>query len=104
MIIISVIGYSGSGKTHFIQKAIRRLKSELNFEVVVIKNIHQQTGITKVILSGGTFQNKYMSENLLDLLTQIGFKAYMSQKIPVNDGGIALGQLAIAAKKLTLCV
>ena len=41
MIIISVIGYSGSGKTHFIQKAIRRLKTELNFEVAVIKNIHQ---------------------------------------------------------------
>ena len=41
MIIISVIGYSGSGKTHFIQEAIRRLKSELNFEVAVIKNIHQ---------------------------------------------------------------
>ena len=41
MIIISVIGYSGSGKTHFIQEAIRKLKTELNFEVVVIKNIHQ---------------------------------------------------------------
>ncbi len=41
MIIISVIGYSGSGKTHFIQKAIRKLKTELNFEVVVIKNIHK---------------------------------------------------------------
>jgi molybdopterin-guanine dinucleotide biosynthesis protein MobB len=41
MIIISVIGYSGSGKTHFIQKVIRKLKTELNFEIVVIKNIHQ---------------------------------------------------------------
>jgi len=41
MIIISVIGYSGRGKTHFIQKTIIRLKTELNFEVVVIKNIHQ---------------------------------------------------------------
>jgi len=41
MIIISVIGYSGSGKTHFIQKAIKRLKTEFNFEVVVIKNVHQ---------------------------------------------------------------
>ena len=41
MKVISVIGYSGSGKTHFIQKTIRRLKTELNFEVVVIKNIHQ---------------------------------------------------------------
>jgi len=41
MKVISVIGYSGSGKTHFIQKTIRRLKNELNFEVAVIKNIHQ---------------------------------------------------------------
>jgi molybdopterin-guanine dinucleotide biosynthesis protein MobB len=41
MIIISIIGWSGSGKTHFIQKAIKKLKTELNFEVVVIKNIHQ---------------------------------------------------------------
>lgn len=41
MIIISVIGNSGSGKTHFIQKLIRKLKTELNFEVAVIKNIHQ---------------------------------------------------------------
>jgi len=41
MIIISVIGYSGSGKTHFIQNVIRRLKTELNFDVMVLKNIHQ---------------------------------------------------------------
>ena len=41
MIIISVIGFSGSGKTYLIETALRRLKSELNFEVAVIKNIHQ---------------------------------------------------------------
>jgi hydrogenase maturation protein HypF len=69
-----------------------------------IKKIQAETGINKVILSGGTFQNKYVSENLLSLLLQTGIKAFMPRQVPVNDGGIALGQLAIAAKKLSLCV
>jgi molybdopterin-guanine dinucleotide biosynthesis protein B len=41
MKIISVIGYSGSGKTYLIEKIIRKLKVELNFEVSVIKYIHE---------------------------------------------------------------
>ncbi len=69
-----------------------------------IKKIHQQTGINKVILSGGTFQNKYISEKLLALLHLTGYETYMSAQIPVNDGGIALGQMAIAAKQHALCV
>ncbi|QQS50184.1 MAG: carbamoyltransferase HypF [Bacteroidota bacterium] len=75
---------------------------QVTFEA--IKKIHQQTGITKVILSGGTFQNKYLSENLLALLHLTGYETYISAQIPVNDGGIALGQMAIAAKQLALCV
>jgi len=41
MKVISVIGYSGSGKTHIIEFLIKKLKSELNLEVSVIKNIHE---------------------------------------------------------------
>ena len=41
MKIISVIGYSGSGKTYLIENIIRKLKFELNFEVSVIKFIHE---------------------------------------------------------------
>ena len=41
MKIISVIGYSGSGKTYIIEKIIRKLKVELNLEVGVIKYIHE---------------------------------------------------------------
>ncbi|MFW9821349.1 MAG: molybdopterin-guanine dinucleotide biosynthesis protein B [Candidatus Thorarchaeota archaeon] len=41
--IIDVIGYSGSGKTHFIQKAISMLKKQLNYNIAVIKNVkHHQ--------------------------------------------------------------
>lgn len=39
--IISVIGYSGTGKTHFILKAIKLLKKSLNKEISVIKYIHE---------------------------------------------------------------
>jgi molybdopterin-guanine dinucleotide biosynthesis protein MobB len=41
--IIDVIGYSGSGKTHLITKAIKFLKTQMNYNIVVIKNIkHHQ--------------------------------------------------------------
>jgi molybdopterin-guanine dinucleotide biosynthesis protein B len=39
--IISLFGYSGSGKTYFITRAIKKLKQEFNIKVAVIKNIHQ---------------------------------------------------------------
>lgn len=41
MKVISVIGYSGSGKTHIIEFLIKKLKNELNLEVSVVKNIHE---------------------------------------------------------------
>ena len=41
MKVISVIGYSGSGKTHIIEFLIKKLKTELNLEVSIIKNIHE---------------------------------------------------------------
>ncbi|MBN2763102.1 MAG: carbamoyltransferase HypF [Bacteroidales bacterium] len=61
--------------------------------------IRNETGITKVVLSGGSFQNKYMAEQAIALLTGNDFDVYMAGKVPVNDGGIALGQLVIAARK-----
>ncbi len=41
MKVISVIGYSGSGKTHLIQFIIEKFKTEFNLEVSVVKNIHE---------------------------------------------------------------
>ena len=41
MKIINIIGYSGSGKTHLIEYFIKKLKNEFNFEVSVVKNIHE---------------------------------------------------------------
>ncbi|MDP8211961.1 MAG: carbamoyltransferase HypF [Candidatus Zapsychrus exili] len=53
----------------------------------------------KVVLSGGCFQNKYLTENLIDKLQSEGFQVYWHQSVPPNDGGISLGQAIVAAQR-----
>ena len=64
----------------------------------VVGRLSAETGIRKVILSGGTFQNRYLLGKLEVVLSRDGLEVYSNQIVPANDGGIALGQLAIAAK------
>jgi len=67
--------------------------------------IRRKENINKVVLSGGVFQNKYLSEGALCLLKENDFEVYAHAAIPTNDGGIALGQLAVASKRRELrCV
>ncbi len=47
-----------------------------------------------IVLSGGCFQNAYLTETALQKLNAAGFQVYRHQQIPPNDGGLALGQLA----------
>jgi len=70
-----------------------------------VNAIHQSEGIRKVVLSGGVFQNKYLLEGTLQLLRKNNFEVYSHATVPTNDGGIALGQLAVASKRRDLkCV
>ncbi|MBI9037411.1 MAG: carbamoyltransferase HypF [Bacteroidales bacterium] len=64
-----------------------------------VLEISKKYKINKVVLSGGSFQNRYIIERIENLLIKNSFKVYAPCKIPANDGGIALGQLAIAAKR-----
>ena len=64
----------------------------------VVGRLSAETGIRKVILSGGSFQNRYLLGKLEVVLSRDGLEVYSNQIVPANDGGIALGQLAIAAK------
>jgi len=50
--------------------------------------------VEKVALTGGCFQNKYMTQRAVGRLAQAGFRPYWHQRVPPNDGGIALGQVA----------
>jgi hydrogenase maturation protein HypF len=63
------------------------------------KTTRTREGIDKVVLSGGVFQNKYLLEGTISMLERNHFKVYAHAAIPANDGGIALGQLAVASKR-----
>jgi hydrogenase maturation protein HypF len=53
-----------------------------------------------VVLSGGVFCNRYLANRLISMLKTNGFSVLFKETIPANDGGIALGQAAIAARML----
>jgi len=55
------------------------------------------TDLSKVVLSGGCFVNRYLTERLRRKLESLGFEVYTHREVPCNDGGIALGQAAVAA-------
>jgi hydrogenase maturation protein HypF len=52
-----------------------------------------RAGEKRVVLSGGCFQNRYLSERVISRLQAEGFQPYWHQRVPPNDGGIALGQI-----------
>ncbi|MCX7923885.1 MAG: carbamoyltransferase HypF [Clostridia bacterium] len=62
--------------------------------------IRSRTGLNKVALAGGVFQNITLLEGSVKSLEGNGFKVYVHCNVPSNDGGIALGQAAIAAAKI----
>jgi len=64
-----------------------------NTLVEVIVSVARMAGEDRVVLTGGCFQNKYLCERAVDRLTNEGFHPYWHQRIPPNDGGIALGQI-----------
>ncbi|MGH3146704.1 MAG: carbamoyltransferase HypF, partial [Rubrobacter sp.] len=76
-------------------------------EVVVAgcERIRHAGGPTSVALSGGTFQNMLLLEQLIELLEEKGFGIFRHRRVPANDGGIALGQAILTdrifRKKLT---
>ena len=78
----------------------------LDFHVQVVETIidrclqiREQTGVDKVALTGGTFQNKIIMEETLERLRALSFEPYYNISVSPNDGGIALGQAYIAMKR-----
>ena len=64
--------------------------------VQICQRLRHSDGLTRVCLSGGTFQNCYLLERVMPALRESGFVVYINRKVSPNDGGIALGQAAIA--------
>ena len=60
----------------------------------------KSTGLNSIALSGGVFQNRLLLEALIARLEEMDFQVYINRRVPPNDGGISLGQLAVAAAQL----
>ncbi|MEK6732860.1 MAG: carbamoyltransferase HypF, partial [Candidatus Omnitrophota bacterium] len=86
-----------------LKKGINKSEVSLKFHNAICNMIKEtcillrkRHKINKVCLSGGVFQNKYISGRIGSVLAESGFKAYLHDRIPAHDGGIALGQAVLA--------
>ncbi|MGD8369723.1 MAG: carbamoyltransferase HypF [Desulfobacterales bacterium] len=77
-----------SGKFH---NTLVRLFAEL------CRELKEETGLSRVALSGGVFQNAILLSKMTEALTRLGFSVFSHRIVPTNDGGISLGQAVVAA-------
>ena len=61
-----------------------------------IVEVAEQVALKQVVLSGGVFQNRYLTERAAAVLESRGFEVFTHHQVPPNDGGIALGQAAMS--------
>ena len=69
-----------------------------NTLVEIIIAVAKMIGQPRVVLSGGCFQNRYLTERAVKRLQEEEFRPYWHQRVPPNDGGIALGQIYAALR------
>jgi hydrogenase maturation protein HypF len=84
------------------EKIARRFHAGLvQMIAVVCSAIRRETGIDLVVLSGGVFHNALLTRESSKRLQADGFAVYRHVKVPPGDGGISLGQLAVAAARMS---
>lgn len=64
----------------------------------VCGEIRDASGVNRVVLSGGVFQNKLLTEGVCSGLVARGFEVFTHRLVPPNDGGLALGQAVVAGR------
>ena len=64
------------------------------------ESVRAQRGLSRVALSGGVFQNEWILTRTLAGLRAVGFTVYSNTLVPPNDGGLALGQVAVASARI----
>jgi hydrogenase maturation protein HypF len=71
-----------------------------NALVEAILAVAKVVGEPKVALTGGCFQNRLLTERASQRLREAGFDVLLHRQVPPNDGGISLGQIAVAAARM----
>ena len=68
--------------------------------VACARAVREHSGIERVALSGGVWQNRLLLEVAVGLLRESGFDVLLHHSVPANDGGLAYGQVAVAAAQM----
>jgi hydrogenase maturation protein HypF len=68
----------------------------------ICQRISGESGLRTVALSGGCFQNRLLLALAVPRLEQAGFRVLLHRQVPCNDGGISLGQAALAQASVAL--
>jgi hydrogenase maturation protein HypF len=63
----------------------------------VCARVREETTLNDVVLSGGVFLNGLLTSEVVSRLSEDGFAVYRHRRVPPNDGGLCLGQIAVAA-------
>jgi Hydrogenase maturation factor len=106
---ITIINMTGTirGILKDMDKKVPKPKISAKFHntvAMMILNIAKRAGIKNIVLSGGVFQNKFLSKKTRQLLEGGGFRVYAHSNIETNDSGIPIGQIAIVnARGTTIC-
>jgi hydrogenase maturation protein HypF len=69
-----------------------------NALIAAAVDVAKKIGESKIVLSGGCFQNRYLTEQIVERLREEHFRPYWHQRIPPNDGGISAGQCVAASQ------
>ena len=69
-----------------------------NTMVEIVVAMAKQIEEPRIVLTGGCFQNRYLTERTISRLIDEGFRPYWHQRVPPNDGGISLGQIVAACR------
>jgi hydrogenase maturation protein HypF len=66
----------------------------------MVEAIRKCTGLNRVVLSGGCFQNRILTEGTISELEKAGFDVFFHNVLPTNDGCISLGQAVCAGAQV----
>jgi hydrogenase maturation protein HypF len=72
--------------------------------VTAAATVVEQQALRRIVLTGGCFQNRTLTESMTRELRRIGCEVYLHHRVPPNDGGLAVGQAGIAQERTAECV
>jgi hydrogenase maturation protein HypF len=94
-----VTDYRNNVRPSIISARFHNTIAKIVFDVCNL--INKDTGLKKIVLSGGVWQNQSLLKTTLDLLTKSDYSVYIHHIVPTNDGGLSLGQAIIAHQTIS---